>query len=191
MSHLNRAAALLAAGLLAFLLVRTVAGSVQFPLLGLDHSDNAVAWASRPVKNAGPAACAGCHTSVSTAWQVSAHVAVPCEDCHGAAAAHAQSGAPLPAAPNLCAVCHARLPSRPAGFPQVDLYQHGGGSPNCTFCHDPHAPALGAPQVPHQIAGREDCVACHGPDGQRPMPANHEGRPSQICLGCHTGKDGT
>lgn len=188
MSHLTRAAALLAAGLLGFLFVRTVAGSIEFPFMGLDHSNNAVTWASRPVKNVGSTTCADCHASVSSAWQVSAHVAVPCEDCHGAAAAHVEDGATLPPAPNLCANCHAALPSRPSAFPQIKLFEHGGGSINCTSCHDPHSPALGAPDITHQVQGREDCVACHGPDGQRPMPANHEGRPSQVCLGCHKAK---
>jgi len=189
MSHLNRAAVLIVAGLLGFLFVRTVAGSVQFPLMGLDHSDNAVAWAKRPVKNIGSSACADCHASVTSAWETSAHVAVPCEDCHGASAAHVESGAALPAAPNLCATCHGQLPSRPAAFPQVDLSKHGGGSAACSFCHDPHSPALGAPDVPHTIEGRQDCVACHGPEGIRPFPPNHEGRPSQVCLGCHKGRE--
>ncbi len=37
----------------------------------------------------------------------------------------------------------------------------------------------------HEIAGKEQCLTCHGPKGVSPMPANHEGRPQESCLVCH------
>ena len=37
----------------------------------------------------------------------------------------------------------------------------------------------------HEIAGKEQCLTCHGPQGVSPMPANHEGRPQESCLVCH------
>ena len=37
----------------------------------------------------------------------------------------------------------------------------------------------------HEIAGKEQCLACHGPKGVSPMPSNHEGRPQESCLVCH------
>jgi len=47
----------------------------------------------------------------------------------------------------------------------------------------------GAPQtqppVPHELVGREDCLACHGTDGLEPVPADHEGRDNNTCLSCH------
>jgi predicted CXXCH cytochrome family protein len=42
-----------------------------------------------------------------------------------------------------------------------------------------------AAAVPHPVTGREDCVACHGPEGVRPFPADHAMRTNDICLGCH------
>jgi nitrate/TMAO reductase-like tetraheme cytochrome c subunit len=42
-----------------------------------------------------------------------------------------------------------------------------------------------AAKVPHPVAGREDCLACHGAGGIRPFPADHAGRPNNICVGCH------
>ncbi|MFQ5873676.1 MAG: cytochrome c3 family protein [Dehalococcoidia bacterium] len=49
----------------------------------------------------------------------------------------------------------------------------------------------GAPQtqppVPHELVGREDCSACHGADGLKPVPADHEGRANDTCLNCHAG----
>jgi cytochrome b subunit of formate dehydrogenase len=43
---------------------------------------------------------------------------------------------------------------------------------------------LGAP-IPHPVEGQEQCDACHGPDGVKPQPADHEGRPVESCLICH------
>ncbi len=43
---------------------------------------------------------------------------------------------------------------------------------------------IGAP-MKHEIAGKEQCLTCHGPTGVTPMPANHEGRPVESCLICH------
>jgi formate dehydrogenase gamma subunit len=37
----------------------------------------------------------------------------------------------------------------------------------------------------HEIAGKEQCLTCHGPKGISPMPSNHEGRPQESCLVCH------
>ena len=40
--------------------------------------------------------------------------------------------------------------------------------------------------VPHPVAGHEDCLLCHGVEGRvRPFPADHVGRPKDICVGCH------
>src|SRR5512136_2266084 len=42
-----------------------------------------------------------------------------------------------------------------------------------------------AAPIPHPVAGREDCLVCHGPQGVRPFPADHAGRSQDICTGCH------
>ncbi|MGC8838643.1 MAG: cytochrome c3 family protein [Anaerolineae bacterium] len=42
-----------------------------------------------------------------------------------------------------------------------------------------------APPIPHPTAGREDCLKCHGPEGFRPYPADHAGRPVESCTICH------
>jgi mono/diheme cytochrome c family protein len=44
---------------------------------------------------------------------------------------------------------------------------------------------LGAP-MPHPIEGQEQCSTCHGPDGVRPYPADHAGRPDESCQICHS-----
>lgn len=48
---------------------------------------------------------------------------------------------------------------------------------------DPNAPP---PLVPHPIGGNPECQRCHGTKSTvRPMPADHEGRTSDLCLVCH------
>jgi len=40
--------------------------------------------------------------------------------------------------------------------------------------------------ITHDIAGKEQCLTCHGGKGSlSPMPADHEGRPVASCLVCH------
>jgi hypothetical protein len=43
---------------------------------------------------------------------------------------------------------------------------------------------IGAP-MPHPVEGQEQCETCHGPDGMKPQPADHAGRPNESCLVCH------
>lgn len=45
--------------------------------------------------------------------------------------------------------------------------------------------AVSAPHIPHPIEGQEQCYTCHGKSGMKPMPANHEGRPTESCRICH------
>lgn len=48
------------------------------------------------------------------------------------------------------------------------------------------APALSAPLITHDLAGREDCLLCHGPEAFSPFPANHADYPLSTCLVCHS-----
>jgi cytochrome b subunit of formate dehydrogenase len=45
--------------------------------------------------------------------------------------------------------------------------------------------AVSAPPIPHPIVGQEKCFQCHGKSGMKPMPVNHEGRPTESCRICH------
>ena len=60
----------------------------------------------------------------------------------------------------------------------------------CSFCHQQAEPAFeaeeeGRPGIPHTLAGRADCLACHSLEGIVPFPANHEGRALDKCQVCH------
>ncbi len=48
----------------------------------------------------------------------------------------------------------------------------------------PRAWAGAPPQIPHSTHMRENCLSCHGPNGQPPLRTSHPERVS--CLQCHT-----
>lgn len=48
------------------------------------------------------------------------------------------------------------------------------------------APGAGPKAIPHSIVGKEDCTSCHKAGGAKgALPADHEGRTSATCTGCH------
>lgn len=48
------------------------------------------------------------------------------------------------------------------------------------------APAAGGiPGIPHSLADRKECLACHNTGGLRPFPADHAGRTNDFCQNCH------
>lgn len=49
----------------------------------------------------------------------------------------------------------------------------------------PSVTQVAAALIPHPIAGQEQCDACHGANGIKPMPADHVGRPNESCTVCH------
>jgi len=45
------------------------------------------------------------------------------------------------------------------------------------------------PHIKHDIAGRENCLICHNPEGKiKPAPKDHMGRKVDVCLSCHKQK---
>lgn len=61
----------------------------------------------------------------------------------------------------------------------------------CQNCHatEGGTPVLWgqeAPDIPHDLEGRDNCLQCHAPDGQiMPAPATHEGLVNTMCQLCH------
>ncbi|MBI2287906.1 MAG: c-type cytochrome [Chloroflexi bacterium] len=56
-------------------------------------------------------------------------------------------------------------------------------------------PTISPPVIPHSLEGRADCRLCHeaGIGGAPKFPADHNQRPSDVCLTCHVeapGKNG-
>jgi len=199
-SHLARAGLALGVFIIAFAFLRSASSTVSVEVIGISHKDNPREWAMRPVVNQAPAACAECHETVNVSLSSSAHVAVGCEDCHGTTKAHIEKArnseeAPLALADarDLCVTCHAKMSSRPADFPQVEVAIHAapedGIRTSCTSCHNPHDPGI-PPEITHPLEGRSDCLACHGPDEWKPLPVSHAGVTVGDCLKCHSPKEG-
>ena len=94
-----------------------------------------------------------------------------------------------------CLLCH----GEGIGGGQKVLADHAGReNDTCQLCHEPPAaeeapalapsptaPALG--ELPHEVAGREDCLMCHeeGIAGGQKVPADHAGRENDTCQLCH------
>jgi cytochrome b subunit of formate dehydrogenase len=106
---------------------------------------------------------------------------------------------PVPAdhggrANDTCQTCH-QISAGVSGTPQAAATpvaaSEGAAAPTkATGAQATPAPALaGAPAgpkpIPHDLAGREKCDACHGPGDLKPYPADHQGRTNDTCTGCH------
>ena len=98
------------------------------------------------------------------------HVEASCEACH--------AGVRRPAIDD-CAECHQPFP-RP----------HFGAE--CSKCHTTEGWEESAsvwvsdvPAIPHSVGGGIECALCHGAGAFVPMPASHQGIPSESCVQCH------
>jgi formate-dependent nitrite reductase cytochrome c552 subunit len=182
----------------------------------LDSQEDAKRWADTAPQLAGATACAACHGSIASTLSSGDHSGVTCQNCHvGSAQGHVENRATLgiDRSRALCIRCHGKVVGRPADFPQVVPEKHAGEAV-CADCHSPHSPGFGAapaagssptagpataptqaapgtggtPSVSHEVAGRSDCLLCHGAGRLEPVPATHAGRPNDTCLLCHKSK---
>jgi hypothetical protein len=136
-------AALFAAGLVVFILVRQAVIPPGFGKYGHFRPGVLDEVRARPVVFAGREACAMCHEGEAKILHSGKHANVGCESCHWAQAQHAADPEKVkPALPDtraLCAVCHEANSAKPKSFPQVVSKDHSGGEP-CKTCHQPHRP---------------------------------------------------
>jgi hypothetical protein len=141
--HLVRMAGLFVAGLVLFLIARTVLVPKDFHELGHFRTGALADNMARPVAFAGRDACESCHPDVVDARKGSRHATIACEACHGAQAKHAEDPQKLkPARPDprkLCLACHQKDMAKPKTFKQVNPQEHMGFEP-CVSCHEPHHP---------------------------------------------------
>ena len=136
--------------------------------------------------------CATCHSSPLIPAVPADHANRPNEMC---VLCHPQADTrPSPGAPDVphsiqnrsdCLTCHGKGFLGPVAVSHAGM---AGGNETCQNCHQPQ-PQVNipgrAPDTPHLVEGRSNCLACHGPGGLRPEPADHKGRPSAACIGCH------
>jgi len=118
-------AAVFAAGILVFLLARSIFVPRTFGQYGHYRGAALAEIAAKPVMFAGHGAC---------------------EACHGPLAKHADDPTALQPPKMdvavLCVRCHEANKAKPATFPQVVSAEHSGGVP-CDTCHKPHSPRIG------------------------------------------------
>lgn len=91
---------------------------------------------------------------------------------------------PIAGIEDQCLTCHGEDGDMP-----VPADHEGRTVETCTACHQLGAEegeAGEASAIPHAITGMEElCLTCHGPDGDKPVPADHEGRTVETCTACH------
>ena len=150
----------------------------SFGEMGHYRADAVPAVAGRGFQYGGWQVCVECHDAEGEAKRTSYHRTLSCEVCHGPSAEHANDyEAQTPVIPRergeACLYCHAYLPSRPTGFPQIIERLHNPLKP-CISCHDPHDPV--PPELP------EACSGCHAQIA-RTKAVSHHG--SLACETCH------
>jgi hypothetical protein len=145
--------------------------------------------------------CAACHQPPSET-----HFGPNCEDCH---TPEGFEGAEIP--PELhpvplvgahlratCDVCHAEGQQVPEYVcsnchrPPEDHFPA-----ECSTCHTPEgwvesaSSMVGsAPEIEHELEGREDCLLCHDPAGNvKPAPSSHTDYINEQCTLCHKVED--
>jgi hypothetical protein len=87
-----------------------------------------------------------------------------------------------------CAMCHSWAME---GIKAMPANHKGRGNEVCTLCHAKDSPVQTAagptPAISHEVAGREQCLMCHGGtmEGIKAVPANHKGIDAKNCTLCH------
>lgn len=129
------------------------------------------------IQYAGQQICGECHDDVVATKRHHPHRNISCESCHGPAVAHTEAPDEhdliIPKEREFCILCHDYNPSRPKGFPQIDVQTHNPSKP-CNECHDAHAPAL-----PHSPG---ECSACHSQISMTLEDSHHQ---MMSCTDCH------
>jgi hypothetical protein len=129
--------------------------------------------------------CADCHTPTSFSDATlpagahpipleGAHATASCDGCHG-------EGGETPE--YVCSNCHEPPENHLPG--------------ECSLCHTPEGFVDSAsflvslaPEIEHDLEGRDNCMACHDPEGQvKPAPSNHVEYSDEQCTLCHKPED--
>ncbi len=132
---------------------------------------------AQPIKYTGHEICFECHDDIFEIKQASYHKDVNCEVCHGPGIEHVEDEdleilPPAPRERGFCPLCHEYNPSRPTGFPQIEVISHNPGEP-CITCHNSHDPTpLNVP---------EECSACHGLIARIKAVSHHAPLPCEQC----------
>jgi hypothetical protein len=131
--------------------------------------------------------CSTCHKATETAAAPGAAPTIPhavegmgeCKNCHGPEGIKPWPENHAAFTSDICANCH--QPPQPASAPAATSTPEDEESES-----DSESESEGPPAIPHDLAGRDNCLVCHNPDGgMKPAPANHAGRTTDTCQTCH------
>jgi hypothetical protein len=143
--HLVRLAGLFVLAVLVFSIARAELVPAGFGTLGHYRASAIDDVRALPLRHAGQAACAECHSDIVDLRAKARHKAIACESSHGPLAAHATGASEakpaLPVATPLCVHCHAANTGKPRRYPTVDVKDHAG-TETCVTCHKPHDPRI-------------------------------------------------
>lgn len=85
-----------------------------------------------------------------------------------------------------CVMCHGGAME---GIKAMPADHKGRANDGCLLCHAKDSPMQTATVGPlgHPVAGREQCMTCHGGtmQGMKAVPANHKGYDVKNCTLCH------
>lgn len=87
-----------------------------------------------------------------------------------------------------CMMCHKAGAMEPV--PDAPASHNDRPNETCLWCHAQDSPMLTADAkvIPHDVAGRDQCMMCHKAGAMEPVPdapASHEGRDNKYCTLCH------
>jgi hypothetical protein len=104
-----------------------------------------------------------------------------CKICHGPEGVKPAPENHTSFTPDMCTSCHQpTVEETPVVITPAPTA--APGTPEATTAPVP----AGIPAIPHELAGREQCLMCHDPAGNvRPAPQDHEGRTEDSCQLCH------
>ncbi|MCU0501065.1 MAG: NapC/NirT family cytochrome c [Anaerolineae bacterium] len=102
---------------------------------------------------------------------------------------------------DICVNCHkpaqqSGTGSAPTAAPTARVAATAtAAAPSAAATAVPATPAVAAPAagglkpIPHELAGRDNCLLCHNPEGGvKPAPKDHAGRTNEQCQACHKPK---
>ncbi len=201
-----RLAIVFAVAIVALIAARALLVPATFGEYGHYRAAAVDSIAVRAVRFAGRQDCEECHDDIAAERVEGYHRTLSCEVCHGPQQTHAAdpinvTPEPAEAERGFCPVCHGFDPSRPTGFPQIDVVAHHPRRA-CVECHDAHAPlppeAPGECSACHRTIERQKarshhvdlpCTTCHEtPTGHKVTPlVVHSGEPAErtFCAQCH------
>jgi len=171
-----RLGVLVAIAVVALLVARAKFVPASFGEEGHYRTEARLVVARQPLRYAGWQICAECHEEEAEKKNKSYHRSLACEVCHGPAWDHSEDAIEYrPFVPKKradCLACHAYLPSRPTGFPQIVELQHNPME-TCTTCHNPHDPT-----PPETV---ESCSACHAQIARTKAISHHWQLDCEVC----------